>query len=394
MVRRGEKIILGLESPSYNISGGKRMVRRGERGRSLHQSLWDNTGQAMPFFVLCMIMLLLFWMTIINVGKLVKDRMVMQNSADNAALSLAIHQARVMNMVNKINEMIAKVFYDSIPVGPTLGMGAMHPLGIMGVGGGPYGVCGLAPLLPQAFKDDVSRVAATIDVIPLGMTKCSMGTGNGSADLKTGIQALKAQVDMLIPIQESIAKLGPMASVVIAREIAKRQELNLAGETTAADEIVYLPLAAIHLKRNKQKITYFYANHMYISIPPIPIFLPPGLHIHIVRPKKLAETEKSWYYADEDNFYKKKFTVTAFKKKDSASNKGYPFGQKLFPGIEWPAIQTIASAGFYNTGGPGFVPKKSPWKGVKIKENIEAFEKGYGKGWEAHLVPVGSGLQH
>ncbi|MDO9513648.1 MAG: Tad domain-containing protein [Elusimicrobiota bacterium] len=358
-------------------------------------AMWRGreSGQAMPFFVLCMIMLLLFWMTIINVGKLVKDRMVMQNSVDNAAISLAIHQARVMNMVNKINEMIAKVFYDSIPIGPTIGMGGMHPLGISGVGGGVYGVCGLAPLLPQLIKDDVSRVGATIDIIPLGMTKCSCGTGNGSSDLKTGVQAIKAQIDALIPIQEAIAKLGPMASVVIAREIAKRQELNLAGETTAADEIVYLPLSAIHLKRNKQKITYFYAKHIYISIPPcIPI--PPGLHLHIVMPKKHAETEKSWYYADKDSFYKKKFTVTAFKKKGSASNKGYPFGQKLFPGLEWPAIQTIASAGFYNAGGPGFVLKKSPYKGVKIKENIKAFEDGYGKGWEAHLVPVGSGFQH
>jgi len=362
------------------------MVGRGEK------------GQAMPFFVLCMIMLLLFWMMIINVGKLVKDRMVMQNSVDNAAISLAIHQARVMNMVNKINEMISKVFYDSIPVGPTIGMGGMHPLGIMGVGGGVYGVCGLAPLLPQAFKDDVTRMAATIDVIPLGMTKCSMGTGNGSSDLKTGIKALKAQVDLLISLQEKIAQIGPMFSANIARKIAKRQELNLAGETTAADEIVYLPLAALHLKRNQQKIEYFYAHHTYISIPPIPIVLPPGMHLHIVTPEKLpgkdGETKKSWYYADKDSFYKKKFTVTAFKKKGSGSNKGYPFGQKLFPGLEWPAIQTIACAGFYNAGGPGFVLKKSPYKGKKIKENIKAFEKGYGKGWEAHLVPVGSGFQH
>ena len=67
-------------------------------GTNRHQS-----GQALPFFVLCMVMLCLFWFMMINLGKLVKDRMMMQNAADNAALTASILKARALNQLGLIN---------------------------------------------------------------------------------------------------------------------------------------------------------------------------------------------------------------------------------------------------------------------------------------------------
>ncbi|MBU3955114.1 hypothetical protein KJ633_01500, partial [bacterium] len=150
------------------------------------------------------------------------------------------------------------------------------------------------------------------------------------------------------------------------------------------------------LERNDTKITYYSAKHTYISVPPIPIFLPPGLHVHIVTPVEYKKTEKSWYYVkDETKFSKKKITVTAVKRSGSASNAGYPFGKGLFKGIkDWPEIRTIAAAAYYNTKGPGFRIAKE----TKIKETIEAFDdserSGNRGGWKAHLVPAGLGTRH
>ncbi|MFA5779228.1 MAG: pilus assembly protein TadG-related protein [Elusimicrobiota bacterium] len=363
---------------------------------TLHPS--RSRGQAMPYFFMMMVVLVLCWAMIVNIAKLVKDRMMMQNAADNAALSAAIHQARTINMLGQINKMVAKVFYDSVFLGPTMGAAGMHPLEpFSGAGGGVYGVCALAPLLPQMFKDDVTRVGATVDVYPMGLTKCSVGTGNGSAKIEIGVKAMKAQIDMLIPLQKAIAQVGPLYSAIIAREVAWNQERNAAGDTTGADtglaDVVITNLG-LGLKRNEIKIEYFGAEHTYISIPPIPIVLPPGLHVHYVKPYKIGETKDSWYYADEDNFYKKKIKVIVRKNSDSPSNKGYPLIGKWF-GIDWPAVYATASAGYYNTKGPSFVLKSDDTpKYAKIKENIDKYDEAETGGWDAHLIPVGTGVKH
>jgi hypothetical protein len=368
--------------------------------RSTLTTRHSQSGQAMPYFFMMMIVLVLCWAMLINVSKMIKDRMMLQNAADNAVMAAAINQARTLNMLGQINQMIAKVFYDSVPLGPTLGAMGMHPgESFSGGGGGVYGVCALAPLLPQgAWQDNVTRVGATIDVYPIGLTKCSVGTGNGSDKVETGVNSMKTQVDGLVELQKKIAQLGPMYSAKIAREVARRQELNAAGAETGADQgildVTFTDLG-LGLERNEIMIEYFGAEHIYGSVPPIPIVLPPGVHVHIVKPYKIGETKDSWYFANKKEFYKKKITVVVRKKSDSPSNKGYPLLGKIFGIEEWPATYAIASAAVYNKAGAMFVIKdESPWKKKEIKENIDAYDEAEEGGWDAHLVPVGSGFKH
>ena len=65
--------------------------------------LKDERGQILPFAALTLLALVMFWMTVVNVGKLVRDRIMLQNAADAAAQSAACYQARGLNFVNLWN---------------------------------------------------------------------------------------------------------------------------------------------------------------------------------------------------------------------------------------------------------------------------------------------------
>ena len=172
--------------------------------------------------------------------------------------------------------------------------------------------------------------------------------------------------------------------------------MDLSGSEIGAD----LRFLSLGLKRNELKIDYFGAEHYGVSIPPPGTPITPPVHAHYIKPYKVGETNKSWYFADKSKFYKKKLTVKVTKAANAESNKGYPiFGKWL--GIQWPDIKAVACAGYYNKtkstinhGRPSFVLKEAPWKKEEIKENIDAYQDSRKGGWYAHLVPVGYGVQH
>lgn len=65
--------------------------------------LRDEKGQILPFAVLTLLALVMFWMTVVNVGKMVRDRIMLQNAADAAAQSAACYQARGLNLISLLN---------------------------------------------------------------------------------------------------------------------------------------------------------------------------------------------------------------------------------------------------------------------------------------------------
>lgn len=58
----------------------------------------------MPFGLMLIMVMLMFTFTVINAGKLVKERILLQNAADNAALSIAIMRARAYNRLGFLNK--------------------------------------------------------------------------------------------------------------------------------------------------------------------------------------------------------------------------------------------------------------------------------------------------
>src|SRR3989339_34221 len=70
-----------------------------------------GSGQVMPYFLIMMVVLIISWAMLLNIAKLLRDRMVMQNAADNAAISVAVYKARVLNTLGKMNYLIACALY-------------------------------------------------------------------------------------------------------------------------------------------------------------------------------------------------------------------------------------------------------------------------------------------
>jgi len=342
-------------------------------------------GQALPYFFMMMVVLLLCWMMIINLGRLMYEKMMVQNAADNAALSIAAYRARVLNKLGQINYLIGCALY-----GTEAGLTNFYNFAIIG---GPYGVCPQvgAPILPMRFVDDKQKVACAGDMLTHFCSGTDMGSNGPTKNL---VSAIRNLVKGMVTVGDSIRLPYPGGSVILARDIARKQEINGKGEETGPNTVVPLAGLSLGLKRNQSGIKYYQVKSFCISIPPIPIVLPPGLHTHWWTLEDYAEEEKAWLYGYEKDFYKNHKIIVQVTKNNKSP--GYPLGAGLLGGIQWPDIMAISAAAVYNDGGPMFPIEDVEEKDAsnKISPVIDEYKKAENKGWRAHLVPVGSGLLH
>ena len=72
----------------------------------LSKFLCNNRAQVLPYFLIMAMVLLISWAMLINIAKVIRDRMVLQNNLDNAVISVANLQARTLNLLGLTNEEI------------------------------------------------------------------------------------------------------------------------------------------------------------------------------------------------------------------------------------------------------------------------------------------------
>ena len=290
----------------------------------------NQKGQIIVFVLLSVISLSMLWLMLINIGKMVKDRIMMQNAADCAAQTAACIRARGLNMIGPLNASLG------IPVF-TLG-------------------------LPKFVWWPT----------PLPYLPCDWGA-----------KAAKQYIDGIKKIQGGINKAyGGGLAFQYARSVARRQEFNSRGEPTGADGILTTPGSfSLGLERNKGEIWYW--GTVWGIIPGIgfgPIPVPPQFC-------GILERNADRWYEQSENFHKKKQIITAYKK----SSPGYPFGKNFFNIKKMPEIYTVAASRPYNDIGPMF-PEKGKRLGIYAASEYLPFLAG--KGWDARLVPVGGLYQH
>ncbi|GHT42682.1 hypothetical protein AGMMS49921_08480 [Endomicrobiia bacterium] len=81
--------------------------------------LKNNKGQTLYYFLILVVIFVISFAMMLNIANLIRNRMIMQNKADNIALSLATHKARVLNFLGGTNYLM----------GTALSLG-MNPRGI------------------------------------------------------------------------------------------------------------------------------------------------------------------------------------------------------------------------------------------------------------------------
>lgn len=400
----------------------------------------QQTGQMLIYFIVMGVVLVMSHLTIMNIAKLLRDRMMMQNAVDNAAMAAAVHMARTMNAAAYLNLQISRTLGDALPIdgGGLLAQGGIKDGDLIGAGGGtgspcptPCGkaVCLMVPLKFQSWQDggagDISGVCATLDVYPTGaLETCKIshsfceGIWNEKT-IDTFTKLMKLTLEGLITAQEGIASSGPGTAALLAYKVAERSDRNLSGWVGPGKTSIVLSSLGTNLKRNRQEIEWFAAKHTWGTSPsvcPIPPLIPPvpPVHFHFVNAESFDKTDKSWYIYDGDTVEDAQGSVmvTMTRASGDKANKNYPLGANWL-GLEWPTIYVTARAAWVNCcGNVGFPVHRSPfdsdtqlWKDP-VQTPIDGYVEGEeGRGadfcpadgwnggrWFAQLIKTGSSL--
>ena len=383
-------------------------------------------GQAMPYMLVMLVALVISWAMMVNIAKLLHDRIMMQNAADNAALSVAVYKARTLNYLGDINYRIGALLLDgllgeelailNVPFSRSLPIWGLTNYGCIGY----YGTAGnncprlRPPLMPPAlngllfvdynafyvaFSGYVSQenIQSAYDKDHNGTcTGLDIGTFSGSRNIDAIAKRLKYYLgdknSSLRGLQYRIRQPFPVMAYVIANDIAAKQMINSKGENCGADSAIVDHLGgSLGLEENDKGARLYSTQNVCIScIEPLPPF-----HSHLFFPGSCRHIfPKTWLYANRETFSKcQKLTVWAVKKGDSASNRRYPlFGR--FLGIHWPTIITTASAAVYNKKGPMFPIEEKGSESDNIIPVLQAYSDARDGGWYAHLVPQKGLIRH
>ncbi|MDR0486552.1 MAG: hypothetical protein LBH29_07535, partial [Elusimicrobiota bacterium] len=81
------------------------MNNKGQNGFDLI----NNKGQTLYYFLILMMLVFISWAMMLNIAKVIIERMKLQNEVDNIALSIAVDKARVMNFVGGCNYLIGSI---------------------------------------------------------------------------------------------------------------------------------------------------------------------------------------------------------------------------------------------------------------------------------------------
>jgi hypothetical protein len=299
--------------------------------------------------------LVISWAMMLNIAKLIRDRMIMQNMADNIALSISTHKARTMNFVASCNYLI----------GTLLSLGNL-------------------PSLVQLPSYNTSSVGAFV----FGDYK--KNTFHKALD--DDVAKMKKVVEFLQAAQEEAMQLHALYQVkTVGSAVADGYALTISPmqmPTKAASEKYF------GLKRNMKGITYIKTINTQFSNYPHFVYNPfPGYELlelikdelgdseaTIVKPileiileicggfqdmKVHSKSDYSWYITDRDNIHKQKIKVSLTKLFPKRNDT--PLFAGLL-GIEYPVITVFSAAAIYNTKGTMFPSQESEFTGFPSNE--------------------------
>jgi|GEM_PF-2713456 len=364
------------------------------------QQLGSQKAQVLPYFFFMCIVLVLCWAMLINMAKLTTDRIMMQNAADNAALSAAVYKARVLNVLGTMNFAIGSYMYgpETLPFSTlwTYYKYVAKVSLISGIVEGPSFPVSLVPMsgypgIPHnivAPPDSQKKIGGYLDTLHGGNQQ---------------VKGIKSMVDSLVAMQDVLMGAYRVNIWALATRVAKGQEKNAQGELCGPDYTAIIGGTKLGLERNNgaiyhtsnnvglsQQVVKWAVNALLVIVLELPVVIQ-----DIYEATPWSSGNKSWLYADKIVFDKsQKITVVCTKIPNSNEQADQPIFSKWF-GIKWPSIETVASAGVYNTIGPMFPVSKNSNVSDKISPVIKNYKKSRKNGWDAHLVPVKKfGVQH
>ncbi|MDD2523597.1 MAG: hypothetical protein PHG84_00280 [Endomicrobiaceae bacterium] len=286
----------------------------------------NKKGQVLPYFLVMAMILLLSWAMMLNIAKLLRDRMILQNSVDNVALSIGTLQARTLNLLGATNHLMATILstasYPKIAMFPTFSTDR--------IGGS---------MIPGPFCD----------------YKCSGCSGFTMTESYTGVLRMKKAINKIQKFQDTVINMYMINHFGIIKSIAAEYNTVVVIPSRFAKNLNSInitltdPKVLLGIKRNNKGITYYKTINYCGDFK--------AKHYHLVNAKKYTQDKVSWYIQDKD-FYDKKLIAVGTKLSTAKSNENYPLFANMV-GIKYPTMYAVSAVGIYNTKGAMFPDKES-----------------------------------
>lgn len=316
----------------------------------------NRKGQVLPYMLVMSLILILSWAMMLNIAKILRDKMILQNNVDNAVISVANLQARTLNLLGTTNHLMATILSTAgYPDSLTFEL--------------------LMNAVPDQLKDKVKKLfvyTPTLLVPSFSTDKIcgSMIPGpfcdyrcNGINTKYSGVKQLRETINAIQKLQdlllvnymkdygmllEKFSTQDMQIVVAPSRYVKNVTDLNV-GSFNLSN---FKPQTLLGIKRNSKKINYYKTINYCFNIG--------ATHVHFVKPEHYITDDYSWYIQD-DNFYDKKLVAIGRKSID----KNYPLFKKVFD-ISMPQLLATSSAGLYNVKGSMFPEEESTHTGVNF----------------------------
>ncbi|MBR3627804.1 MAG: hypothetical protein IKN42_03025 [Elusimicrobia bacterium] len=288
----------------------------------------NKKGQVLPYMLVMSLILILSWAMLINIAKLLRDKMVLQNYVDNTVISVANLQARTLNLLGATNNLMANVLsaasYPAIAMFPSFSTDK--------VGGS---------MIPGPFCDYYCPKA-----------------GFAVNEKYSGVLKMKKLVNSIQSFQDLLLKNYMVQSILLMEKIPSKDcrvfivPSRYAKGTNFLNYNIIDPEVWLGIKRNSKGITYYKTQNYCIDFK--------AKHYHIVLPKQYMKDKISWYVQNDD-FYDKKLVAIGIK--THSKDEIYPLFRKVFS-VDMPILYSLGSAALYNSKGEMFPAKENTSTGL------------------------------
>jgi hypothetical protein len=263
--------------------------------------------------------LLISWAMMLNISRLIIERMKMQNAADNIAMSLAAQKARAYNSIGGINYLIGIVL-----------SAAMNPTVIQ---------------FPSYSTELIGGLPATMQKTENPLSDIEHRSGKTKKD---GVKIIKTTVEVLQAAQKAVM-LAYIEQIYETLYKNNNGDYNTVVLSMPSAKDLAKPEKYLNLKKNSKGITYLKTiNDICIN---------QKIHFHFLTSPKFETSRYSWLVEDED-FNEQKVAVMLRKK---STNKKPVFARLL--GIEFPSAIVYSAAAPYNIKGSMFPKEERVYTG-------------------------------
>jgi hypothetical protein len=342
----------------------------------------SNRGQILPLALVSVLLLALLWVMLLNVGKLIKDRIQMQIAADTAVQTACAYRARGLNIIGVLNSWLGVPVFG---IGTPLTSWWAAPGHEMDQDVVKQSVSDLKKAAEEMQKFATSNSQVQGERILTGILRGLMMMIDFCYDTHPDAQPNFAQkqknfIEAVIQVQENYLKsYGGGWAKFKAQEIAQAQ---------GADDI-YIPkgLLSLGLNRNKGLIWYLSTLHVwYAAYPEYPVVIAPFTPIND------DEGPTKRWLEQSPTFYRQSVRLYAFRRPDSKFNGPFPLGGSLFD-VQMPYLYSAAAARVYNPDGPMF-PTHDEGDGFFGGMSAGREYSRASNGWHTQLVPIGGLYDH